>query len=132
MGTAIFKGRIPARDRELAILRIGWLTQSPYEWGEHVRIAQRNGVTPDEVARVTQGSTASGWSAHDGGVLRGVEELLADYALSDATWEILALTWDEAQLIEFPLMVGHYIATGMIQNSLRIRLTEGNLGLMER
>lgn len=132
MGTAIFKGRIPARERELAVLRIGWLTQSPYEWGEHVDIGQRYGLTAEEVDRVTHGSAAPGWSEHDAAILRGTEELLADYALSDATWEILAKTWDEPQLIEFPMMVGQYVATAFIQNTLRIGLAGDNPGLTHR
>lgn len=132
MGAAIFQGRIPARERELAVLRVGWLTQSPYEWGEHVDIAQRYGLAREEVARVTQGSSAPGWSEHDAAILRGVEELLADFALSDATWAVLAKTWDEPQLIEFPMMVGQYVATAFVQNTLRIRLAGDNPGLGHR
>jgi 4-carboxymuconolactone decarboxylase len=132
MGRTIFTGRIPAAERELAILRIGWLTQAPYEWGEHVDIAKRYGRSAEDVARVPQGSSAPGWSEHDAAILRGVEELMADYALTDATWEILAKTWDEAQLIEFPMMVGQYITTALIQNSLRIRLAGDNPGLVHR
>jgi alkylhydroperoxidase family enzyme len=129
MGTTVFTGRIPARDRELAVLRIAWLTQSPYEWGEHVDIAQRYGRSREDVLRVRDGSSAPGWRAHDAAILRGVEELLADYALSDATWDILAHSWDEAQLIEFPMMVGQYVATAFVQNSLRIALAQDNPGL---
>jgi 4-carboxymuconolactone decarboxylase len=129
MGTVLYNGRIPPRERELAILRIGWLTQSPYEWGEHVNIAQRVGMSLEEVLRVKQGSAAAGWGAHDAAILRGVEELLADYALSDATWEILAHSWDETQLIEFPMMVGQYVATALVQNSLRIAMGPNNPGL---
>lgn len=129
MGADLYNGRIPPRERELAILRIGWLTQSPYEWGEHANIAQRMGMSLDEVRRVREGSAASGWGAHDAAILRGVEELLADYALSDTTWEVLAHSWDEAQMIEFPMMVGQYVATALIQNSLRIALGPNNPGL---
>jgi alkylhydroperoxidase family enzyme len=129
MGAAVFTGRIPKRERELSILRIGWLTQSPYEWGEHVDIAQRCGLTREEVARAREGSSADGWSEHDRAILRGTEELLADYALSDETFATLAKSWDEAQLIEFPMMVGQYIATALVQNSLRIALAPDNPGL---
>ncbi len=129
MGAVLYNGRIPPRERELAILRIGWLTQSPYEWGEHVNIAQRVGLSIEEVRRVRDGSAASGWGAHDAAVLRGVEELLADYTLSDSTWDVLAHSWDEPQLIEFPMMVGQYIATAFVQNSLRIPLGPNNRGL---
>lgn len=132
LGAAVFAGRLPPRDRELAVLRIAWLSQSPYEWGEHVDIAQRFGRTAEDAERVTRGSAAEGWTAHDAAILRGVEELLADYALSDATWTTLAETWDEAQLIEYLMMVGHYVSVAFVQNTLRIPLARDNPGLSYR
>lgn len=131
-GTVFFKGLIPPRERELAVLRIGWLAGAPYEWGEHVKISQRYGVTPDEVERVTVGSSAPGWNEHDQAIVRGVEELFADYALSGETWDVLAKSWDDAQMIEFPAMVGQYVAIAFIQNSVRVRLADENPGLVHR
>ncbi len=132
IGAVLFRGLIPARERELAVLRIGWLAGAPFEWGEHVKISQRYGVTREEIARTKQGSGATGWSEHDAAILRGVEELLADFALSDATWETLAQSWNEAQMAEFPSMVGQYVVTAYIQNSLRIRLAPDNPGLAHK
>lgn len=132
MGTTIFTGRIPPRERELAILRIGWLCRAPYEWGQHVDIARRMGVTTEEVERVTRGSADPAWDAHDKAILRGVEELVGDHAIADETWDVLARTWDEAQLIEFPMMVGQYVATAYVQNSIRIMLADENPGLSHR
>jgi alkylhydroperoxidase family enzyme len=132
MGTAIFAGRLPARERELAVLRIGWLLRAPYEWGEHVDIGQRYGVTKDEIVRVIEGSDAPGWTEHEAAILRAVEEMLAKQTVSDATWAVLAKTWDEQQLLEFPMMVGQYVCTAIVQNTLRIRLEKGNPGLTHR
>ncbi len=132
MGTVLFQGEIPARQRELAVLRCGWLCRAPYEWGEHVDIGQRYSLSREEIERVTHGSSAPGWSEHDRAILRGVEELIADQALTDATWNVLSKSWNEAQLIEFPMMVGQYVATAFIQNSLRIRLSDKNPGLSYR
>src|ERR1700710_493918 len=36
MGLQLFKGEISPRERELAVLRVGWLCRAPFEWGEHV------------------------------------------------------------------------------------------------
>jgi alkylhydroperoxidase family enzyme len=69
------RGVLTPRDRELAVLRVGWLCQAPYEWGEHVRIAKQVGLTSEEIERVTQGSSAPGWTKHEAAVLRAVEEL---------------------------------------------------------
>ena len=132
MGTALFMGAIPARERELAVLRVGWLCGAPYEWGQHVEIAQRYGLTADEIDRVTRGSSDPAWGAHDRAILRGVEEMLGDAAIAQGTWDVLAATWNEAQLIEFPMMVGQYVATAYVQNSLRVRLVDSNPGLTRR
>ena len=132
MGDALFNGRLPVAERELAILRIGWLCRAPYEWGQHAIIARRIGLPTEVVARTRIGSTAPGWSEHEAAILRGVEELLEEKALSDATWDTLAKSWDEAQLIEFPMMVGQYVATALVQNALRIRLGADNPGLTHR
>lgn len=132
MGKTLFTGTIPSRERELAVLRVGWLCRAPYAWGEHVDIAKRYGVTPEEIERVVQGSSAPGWSEHDSAILRGVEELLADYALSDETWNVLAKSWSEQQLLEFPLLVAAYVGTAMQQNALRMRLAKDNPGLTHR
>ncbi|MFC0206107.1 carboxymuconolactone decarboxylase family protein [Novosphingobium soli] len=131
MGAVLFRGRIAPRERELAVLRVAWLCRAPYEWGQHVAIARRAGLAADEIARVRAGSAAPGWSVLDAAILRGVEELIEDRALSDATWDALAQCWDEAQLIEFPMMVGQYVATAYLQNSLRIPLEPGNRGLAQ-
>jgi 4-carboxymuconolactone decarboxylase len=132
MGTTMFTGTISARERELTILRVGWLCRAPYEWGQHVAIGQRYGVSREEIERVTRGSSAPGWSEHEAAILRGVEELIGDQAISDATWETLARTWSEAQLLEFPMMVGMYVATAYIQNSVRVRMEASNPGLTAR
>jgi alkylhydroperoxidase family enzyme len=123
------KGAISRRERELAILRVAWWCRAPYEWGEHVRIAKRYEITEEEIARVRKGSRAPGWSDHDRVILRGVEELLGDQMISDETWEILARSWDERQLIEFPFLVGQYFLIALQQNSLRVRLDRSNIGL---
>jgi alkylhydroperoxidase family enzyme len=131
-GTLFYNGTIPKRERELAVLRLAWRCRAPYEWGEHVDIAKRNGVTGEEIERVTQGSAAPGWSELDAAVLRAVEELLDDTMISDATWDTLAKNWSEQQLMEFPMLIGAYIATAFQQNSLRLRLAPDNPGLSHR
>jgi hypothetical protein len=52
--------------------------------------------------------------------------------ISDATWRTLAKRLDERQLIELPIVVGQYQTVAYYQNSLRLRLHTGNLGLMAR
>lgn len=133
MGIALAAGTIPPRERELAVLRSAWICGAPYEWGEHVDIGkQRTGLSTEEVERCTQGSKAAGWSEHDRAIMKGVEELHMHHMISDETWAVLAKSWNDQQLTEFPLLVGIYTATAMQQNSLRFRLDDHNPGLAHR
>jgi len=127
-GTALFQGKLPARERELAILRIGWLLRAPYEWGAHLDVGRRCGVTEDEIERLIRGSAAPGWSEHDAAILRAVEQLLVDQSICDDTWATLASRWSEQQLIEFTIVVGQYVSNAYVQNTLRMRLGEQNPG----
>lgn len=115
------KGTIPARERELAILRVALLARAPFEWCEHVDIGKAFGVTAQEIERVIEGSSAPGWSEHEAALLRAVEELIGDHCMSDATWETLAKTYTEQQMLEVPMLVGAYLTTAMQQNSLKIQ-----------
>ena len=123
-------GKMAVRDRELMVLRVGWLTRAPYEWGEHVAIGKnRAGLTAEEIARVQTGSSEPGWSDHDRALLKAVEELFDDAMISDETWQTLAKTMSEEQLIELPILIGQYVGTAYVQNSWRIRLRQGNPGM---
>ena len=124
--------KIPRREAELAILRLAWLVRAPFEWGEHVNIGKKFGITDEEVERTIVGSAASGWGDHDRAIVKGVEELIDDTYLSDATWAALTVTWDEAQLLEFNVLVGCYLMVAMIQNSIRLPLMNDNTGLKRR
>lgn len=126
-------GLLPARDREIAILRIAWLNQLPFVWGEHVRLAHDPvGLTTEEIERITEGSGAAGWSDHDRAVLSAVEELKAQSDIADDTWAVLSRTWNDGQLVELPLLVGQYQMLGYAQKVLRYPLWEGNPGLSAR
>lgn len=126
------RGTISVREREIAVLRVAWLARAPFEWGEHVTAARKCGLTEEDIERVTQGSGAEGWSHHEGAIVRAVEELMSDYAIATETWEILAASWSDQQLMELPGLVGHYLATALFQNSVRFELLEGNTGLRRR
>jgi alkylhydroperoxidase family enzyme len=122
-------GRLPARDRELLILRTAVRCGSSYEWGQHVQIAARLGIDRDAVDRVVAGSGAEGWSEHDAALLRAVDELHDASVLSDETWSALAASYDEQQLIEVPMLVGQYHMVAFTLNSVGVQLDDGLEGL---
>ncbi len=126
-GGKLMAGKLPARDRELLILRTGWNCRSDYEWAQHVRIARAVGVTEDEIGRVRSGGQAGedeGWSGLDALLMQAADELHGDACLSDATWAALADHYDEQQLIELPMLVGHYHLVAFTLNSLGVQVED--------
>lgn len=133
LGAELFEnGALSPRQRELAVLRTAWLLGAPYEWGEHVVIGKRAGLSDEEVERIKQGSGATGWSTQDRAIVRAAEELREGAMISDATWLALSDFLDDKQLIEIPFVIGNYTRVAYLQNSLRLRLIPGNAGLSAR
>jgi alkylhydroperoxidase family enzyme len=125
-------GALSLRQRELAVLRTGWLCGAPFEWGEHVGIGKRAGLSAAEIERLTQGAEASGWNDDDRAIVQAAEELHRDAMISDPVWAVLAGFLDERQLIELVYLIGHYTKVAFLQNALRLRLPQGNEGLAAR
>jgi 4-carboxymuconolactone decarboxylase len=75
---------LPARERELVILRTGWLCRSDYEFGQHRVLGTRAGLTDDEIVRVTQADIGEGWPKRERTLLLVTDQLVAEHRLGDA------------------------------------------------
>lgn len=126
-GGKLLNGKIPARERELLILRTGWNCQAEYEWAQHVVIGLAAGLTRTEIDRIASGE-GEGWDALDRALLDAADELHTDWCISDGTWARLAEHYDTPQLIELPMLVGHYHMVAMTLNSLGVQLDDGLTG----
>lgn len=119
------KSTLSPRVRELLILRTGWLCRAPYEWGQHVAIARREGITDDEIARIARGPDAAGWDVVDAALLRAADELHADQCIGDDTWQALSATFDDQQLLDVVFTVGQYTLVSMALNSCAVERDDG-------
>jgi 4-carboxymuconolactone decarboxylase len=125
-GKLLQGSKLPPRSRELVILRTAWRCHASYEWAQHVAIARTAGLGPEEILRVVAGPSAEGWSAQDATLLLAVDELVDDHCISDATWAELRAFLGEHQLIELPVLSGHYALLAGALNSFGVQ-TEGDL-----
>lgn len=128
-GKLLMRGRLEARERELVILRTAWNCQAEYEWGQHVLIAREAGLSDDEIRRLREDVGAGGWSEAEAGLLRAADELHRDAAISDETWSRLSARYDEPQLIELCMLIGHYHMVAFTLNGLRVQREDGVPGL---
>jgi 4-carboxymuconolactone decarboxylase len=120
-------GTLPDRHRELLILRAVWLCNGEYPWAQHREISRSLGISDEEISRVREGATAD-WDPFESSLLKAVDELHAIGGISDATWEALSQRYDERQLIELPMLVGHYCMVAFVTNSLKVPLEPGLAG----
>ncbi len=122
-------GELPRRASELLALRAAWNCRSAFEWGHHVRYALDAGLSEEEIARIPAGTEAPEWSTSDRVLLRAADELHGRQAICDETWGALAASFDEAQLVEIPFVVGQYTMLSMVANATGVPLEEGLPGL---
>ena len=130
-GVLLYRGELPARERELLILRTAYHCHADYEWGQHVRIGTQAGLTADEVAAITVDDDTA-WSTDDAALLKAVDELHADAHIGDATWATLSERWTTEQLIELCMVVGQYHLVAFTLNSLGVQREAGVEGLPAR
>jgi len=117
-------GLLPARERELVILRTAWRTGSVYEFGQHTRLGRDAGLSDDEVGRLaTPGD--EGWTAADRTLLSMVDDLHDADRVGDGTWAELAGRWSEAELLELLALAGFYRMTAGILNSAGVEPEPG-------
>ena len=115
-------GQLPRRDTELVILRIAWQCHSAYEWHQHVPIALRVGLTPNEIAGVTLSPPSNRFAERQRTLLAVSDELLARRAVSDATWSAVQATLGDREAIELCLLVGHYQGLATVIGGLGIEI----------
>jgi alkylhydroperoxidase family enzyme len=115
------------RERELAILRTAHNCRSEYEWAQHVEIGRAAGLSDHEIAAVRLPPREHPWDEAELLVLEAVDELHGEATLGDATWARLAERYDEQQLIELPMLVGHYTMLAYALNALGVQV-EGRRG----
>jgi AhpD family alkylhydroperoxidase len=108
---------LPARTRELAILRIAWRRRCRYEWAQHAAIARRAGVTDKEIAGIRAGTATL--------INRAVDELDEDSCLSEETYRALAAELDDRQLMDLVFTIGTYGLLAMAFNTFGVELEPG-------
>ncbi len=118
----LYGSTLPPRERELIILRTGYLCGSGYEWAQHAEIARRSGLSDVEIARIAVGPSSADWSDDDRVLLVATDELTDAKFISDATWTQLSVRWNSQQLLDIVFAVGQYTLVSMALNTFGVQL----------
>jgi 4-carboxymuconolactone decarboxylase len=113
------------RQREIVILRTGWLCQSSYELAQHYRAGLAAGMSDEDVERIRRGPDAPGWDPAEAALCRATDELHGDHTVSDETWAALSEHFDEAQVVRALMLAGYYHLVSFVLNTLGVPVEDG-------
>ena len=131
-GLFLNKGLLPAREREIVILRVGWNCQSVYEFGQQTIIGQRVGLSLSEIDALTKKFEANTWSNRDAALIAMADDLCSDNCVSEATWNLLTADWKEDELIELVMVAGTYRLVSGFLNTMGVELDADTPGWPEQ
>lgn len=123
---------IPARERELIVLRVAYLSQSEYEWAQHVRICQHEEIPDEVILRVKAGAGHPDWSEKERYLLASVDELVKSAFISEESWTGLSGYYNTEQLMEIMFVVGNYLQIAMMFNTMGAQLNPKLRDLLEK
>lgn len=121
------RNSLPPRERELAILRIGYLCRSGYEWTQHHRIGLRCGLSAEDIERIKAGAAANGWTRAERSLLAACDELHTGQFIEEPTWKALLADYSPRQAMDLVMTAGQYTQVCMMLNSFGIQLDEGQV-----
>lgn len=105
----LFKTELPAVLREIAILRVGALSDARYEVFQHERIARGLGMSEDLIAAIRRGPEDPAFDELQRLVMRYTDDVVRNVRASDDTFQPLARRIPVRQLQELTLAIGYYM-----------------------
>jgi alkylhydroperoxidase family enzyme len=125
--------RLDPRLRQLAILQVGYVTRSAYEYSHHIRISREFEVSDDDIRAIAE-ETAGRTTALEplaGAVLRAAREMTLDVALSDDTFAALRQGLDLERLTDLIITIGHYNSLVRVLAAMRIDVEDEYLPYLD-
>ena len=117
-----YGSKLDPRLRELAILQVGWLARSPYEWSHHVKLGHDFGVTDADVQALiddTAGKPAA-LDALSRDVLKAAREITTDGAMAAPTFASLQSALGNEQVVDLTITIAFYCAVVRVLGTLQI------------
>ncbi len=119
------RNSLPAREREIVILRVGFLCKSGYEFTQHHGIGLREGLKENEIEAIKEGPLAANWTPAEAALLHAADELVFDHFVTDRTWEKLTEHFTEKQCMDVVFTAGQYTQVSMFLNTFGVQLDPG-------
>lgn len=117
-----FQSKLDPRLRELAILQVGWIEKSEYEFAHHVKIGDEFGVTEEDIRGLIAetGGEASNLEPVAKAVVKGAREMARDLGMSDATFLEIKEHLSDEHMTDLVLTIAFYCAVVRVLATLKV------------
>ena len=117
---------VDSRLREMAILQVGWLAKSEYEWSHHIKIGYDFGVSDKDLTMLIAESDGqeTDLAAVDKAVLRAAREITLDGEIGDYTYGELEEYFSKEHLIDLLVTISFYNAVVRFLASIKLDVEE--------
>jgi alkylhydroperoxidase family enzyme len=124
-----YGSKLDPRLRELAILQVGWLARSPYEWSHHVKLGHDFGVSDEDIRALIDDTAGRATQLDDLAktVLRAAREMTQDGAMSDATFAALQQELGNERIVDLTITIAFYNAVVRVLATLQIDVEDDYL-----
>lgn len=122
----LWQGKLDTRLRELAIMRIAWLTACEYEWSQHWRVAQGLRVSADDLAGVRDWQSYPAFGSAERAVLAATDDVVRNGSVSAESWAACKQEFgdDHATLVELVTAISAWRMVSSILLSLEVPLED--------
>jgi len=117
------KSSLDPRLRELAIIQVGYLTKSEYEYTHHCRLGtEQFGVTPEDIHAITAETEGrdSDLGSLEKTVLRAARAMVTDLKVPDAEFAELEAALSKEHLVDLVITIAFYCAVVRVLATLEI------------
>jgi alkylhydroperoxidase family enzyme len=117
-----FKSRLDPRLRELAILQVGWMEKSEYEFTHHVKIGKEFGVTDADIQALMDETAGKPTKLEPlvKAILKGAREMVRDLGMSDATFAEIKKDLSNEHMTDLVLTIAFYCAVVRVLATMKI------------
>ncbi|MGH6701967.1 MAG: carboxymuconolactone decarboxylase family protein [Bradyrhizobium sp.] len=117
-----FRSKLDPRLRELAILQVGWMERSEYEFTHHVKIGREFGVTDGDIEGMMAETEdkPSGLEPLAKAILKGAREMVRGLAMSEATFAGIGKELTNEQMTDLVLTIAFYCAVVRVLATMKV------------
>jgi alkylhydroperoxidase family enzyme len=116
------KSTLDSRLRELAILQVGWMEKSEYEFTHHVKIGKEFGVTDEDIQGLfleTEGKPSK-LDPLTKTLLKGAREMVRNIGMSDETFAEIKKHLSNEHMTDLVLTIAFYCAVVRVLATMKI------------